>query len=152
MGLNLEWLPDDLCVVRLPTHASLTPVLQLFTASTMSLASLVRTRDELSIVCTDTCWATVAELRDVAIVERGWRAFRVIGPLPFDTVGILSSITSPLAEAGISIFSQSSFDTDYVMVKGAVMRAAQAALKAAGHVWLELHTPELASPLGILEK
>jgi hypothetical protein len=49
--------------------------------------------------------------------EGGWTALKLLGPFPFDQVGVLSSFVSPLAEAGISIFAISTFDTDYVLVK-----------------------------------
>ena len=49
--------------------------------------------------------------------ERGWRALRVAGAVPFATVGLLADLLSPLAEAGISVFAVSTFDTDYVLIK-----------------------------------
>ena len=47
--------------------------------------------------------------------------------------GVLSSFLQPLAEAQISIFAISTFDTDYVLVKREQLNAALAALLAAGH-------------------
>jgi hypothetical protein len=58
---------------------------------------------------------------------------RVRGPLPLDLVGILASIADPLAEAKISIFAISTFDTDYVLVKARDLEAALGALERAGH-------------------
>ena len=49
--------------------------------------------------------------------ERGWRGLRVAGAVPFATVGLLAGLLSPLAEAGISVFAVSTFDTDYVFAK-----------------------------------
>ena len=49
--------------------------------------------------------------------ERGWRGLRVAGAVPFATVGLLAGLLSPLAEAGISVFAVSTFDTDYVLAK-----------------------------------
>jgi uncharacterized protein len=57
----------------------------------------------------------------------------VRGPLDFSLVGILASIAAPLAEAGISIFSISTFDTDYILVKEKTLEKAQAVLEEAGH-------------------
>ncbi len=48
--------------------------------------------------------------------ESGWRILKVNGPLDFSLTGILASIAGPLANAGISIFAISTFETDYVMV------------------------------------
>ena len=58
---------------------------------------------------------------------------RVMGPLPLDLVGILASIADPLAEAKISIFAISTYDTDYVLVKARDLEAALGALERAGH-------------------
>jgi hypothetical protein len=48
-------------------------------------------------------------------------------------VGILVAIANPLAEAGISIFAISTYDTDYVLVKAHDLERAVAALEGAGH-------------------
>ena len=50
-------------------------------------------------------------------MENGWRGLKLEGPFPFDAVGILAGILTPLAEAGISILAVSTYDTDYVFVK-----------------------------------
>jgi hypothetical protein len=65
--------------------------------------------------------------------QRGYRAFRVRGPLPLDLIGILASIAGPLATAGVSIFAISTYDTDYVLVSGKDLDVAIGALKHAGH-------------------
>lgn len=48
-------------------------------------------------------------------------------------VGILASLASPLAEAGISLFAVSTFDTDSLLVKAERFGDAQRALEGAGH-------------------
>ncbi len=53
--------------------------------------------------------------------ELEWSILKVLGPLDFALTGILSQITAPLAEAEISIFSLSTYDTDYVMVKSSTL-------------------------------
>lgn len=58
------------------------------------------------------------------------------GPLDFSLVGILASVVEPLAEAGISIFAVSTFDTDYVLVKEEQLESAATALRGWGH---EIH-------------
>lgn len=65
--------------------------------------------------------------------ENGWRAFQVAGPLEFSLTGILAAIAVPLADAGVSIFAISTFDTDYVLVKEESLAKAMEALRAAGH-------------------
>ena len=132
---TLELLPGELVVVRLPPHTTAEDLCALLATPAQPLASVSRTSDEVSVVCGEVAWAGQAPLLPLARVERGWRAFRVVGPLPFDAVGILASITQPLAAAGVSLFSLSTFDTDYVLIKSANLGAAEIALAGAGHVW-----------------
>ncbi len=58
---------------------------------------------------------------------------RVAGKLDFAEVGILADLTGTLAKAGISVFAVSTFDTDYLLVKDASVKAARDALTLAGH-------------------
>jgi hypothetical protein len=94
---------------------------------------VVRTRDELSVVCTeDVC--IEAALPDGTVVERGWAALKLEGPFPFSMTGVLASFLQPLAEAKIPIFAISTFDTDYVLIKSENLPQAVMTLNAAGHV------------------
>ena len=65
--------------------------------------------------------------------SRGWRPLKVHGPLDFSLTGVLASIAAPLAEAGISIFALSTFDTDYVLVGDSKVGSAVEVLREAGH-------------------
>ena len=90
--------------------------------------SITRTPAELSIVCDE-----VAVPEDVK-AERGWRAFEVEGPIPFETTGVAAGLTAPLAAAGISVFLISTYDTDWLLVKEATLEQAAVALRGAGYV------------------
>jgi hypothetical protein len=93
---------------------------------------VVRTRDELSIVCSeDVC--TADRIPDGVPTERGWLALKLEGPFPFSMTGVLASFLQPLAEAQIPIFAISTFDTDYMLIKRTNLDQAVAALGAAGH-------------------
>ena len=46
---------------------------------------------------------------------------------------ILAALAGPLAQAGVSIFAISTYDTDYLLVKEASLQQALAALQSAGH-------------------
>jgi hypothetical protein len=92
-----------------------------------SFFSITRTPDELSIVCPEES-APEGEL-----CEKGWRCLKVQGPLDFSMTGVMASLAMPLAEAGISIFSVSTFDTDYLLVKERDVERAIDALIKAGH-------------------
>jgi len=87
--------------------------------------SVTRTTDELSIVCDE----RVVPL-DVA-AERGFQVLAVEGPLDFSLTGVMASISGALAGAGVSMFAVSTYDTDYVLVRGDRLGDAVAALRAA---------------------
>ena len=121
MGLRLSKVPGTYAVCRLAPDAPMpTWVRGAFTCIT-------RTPDELSIVCDDD--AVPVDIK----AERGWRALRVEGPIPFEMVGIAAALISPLADARISIFLVSTFDTDYLLVKEDVFVRAMDVLRHAGH-------------------
>jgi acyl carrier protein len=89
--------------------------------------SITRTAEELSVVChQDVIPAST-------VCERDWRCLRIAGPIPFSAVGILASLTVPLADAGISVFAISTFNTDYLLVKEKDLDAALDALHRHGH-------------------
>ena len=71
-----------------------------------------RTDEEISLVCRTECTPANTTAR-----ENGWRGFRIEGTLDFSLIGILARIASLLAEANISIFAVSTYDTDYVFLK-----------------------------------
>lgn len=122
-ALTLVVERTTLAVCRLASDA---PVPAWATASD-ALSAVVRTRDELSIITDESL--VPMEVR----AERGFLALRIAGTLPFELVGVLASIARPLAQAGISIFAISTFDTDYVLVREHDLAAARDALARAGH-------------------
>lgn len=90
-------------------------------------ACVVRSENEVSVVCVE---EDVPE--GATKVERGWRAFRLQGPVPFTTIGVVSGLTKPLAEAGVSVFIVSTFDTDYLLVRSDSVGRASKVLDKAG--------------------
>ncbi len=87
----------------------------------------MRTDSELSIVCDGSLPPSGIER------SRGWRAIRVVGTLEHTLTGVLVSLAAPLADAGIPIFAQSSFETDYLLVPADSLDRALAVLADAGH-------------------
>ncbi len=122
MPLTLHLLADVLAICRLDASAA-TPTW----ADQGPFLALTRTTDELSIVCPQ------ANVPDGVVMEPGWRALKVAGPLDFSMVGVLAGISGALARARISLFVLSTFDTDYILVKGADLRGAMSALESAGY-------------------
>jgi hypothetical protein len=106
-GLTLSILPDRLAVARLDPAQGIPDWIDW----TDPLVSATRTAEELAILC---CESRVPE---GVRAERGWRAFKVQGPLDFSLFGILARIAVPLAQARVSIFAISTYDTDYVLVR-----------------------------------
>jgi uncharacterized protein len=96
--------------------------------------SLTQTRDELSLVCLQNVLPANAK------AERNRALLRVAGPLDFSLTGIIASLASPLAEAGISIFSVSTFDTDYILLRNEDLARAITVLERAGHTVLRSAT------------
>lgn len=120
--LTFRLLPDRLAVCRLSARARVPAWLP-----NRGFVSLTRTTSELSIVCAEE--SVPARAR----AQRGFCAFSVEGTLDFSLVGVLSDITSCLARAGISVFAVSTYDTDYVLVRGESVAAAMKALRRMGH-------------------
>ncbi|OWJ65742.1 ACT domain-containing protein [Inquilinus limosus] len=117
--LTLSLLPETLAVARLPAGAALPG----WVDWSDPFVTVSRTRDELSVVCPEA--RVPAETR----AERGWRGFKVEGPLDFALTGILARLAAPLAEAGISIFAISTYDTDYLLVRTGDLEAATSVLQ-----------------------
>jgi uncharacterized protein len=128
--LSLSILPGRLAVCRLPAAAPLPDwILE------SHFFSITRTTEELSIVCVEED-VNANLLEGKAEVERGWSGFKVEGPLDFSLTGILAGIAGVLAQAQVSIFAISTFDTDYILVKEDNMTKAVAALQQSGYTIL----------------
>ena len=130
-SLELLLLDDRLAVCKLQPTADLPTW-----ATSGEFSSITRTHDELSVVCPEE--AVPADVR----AEKGWRVMRVAGSMDFSVVGVLASMTAPLAEAKIGIFAISTFDTDYLLIKEDDLNGAIEALQAYGHAitrpdWME---------------
>lgn len=125
-GLRLDVLPGRYAVARLDGTEELPGW-----ADGPGFTSVSRSGEELSVVCDE------SRVPDHVHAERGFRCLRVAGPLNFAQTGILASIAGPLADAGISIFAVSTFDTDYLLLRGDDLAAAVAVLAAADHQIVE---------------
>ena len=64
--------------------------------------------------------------------DKGWLGIEVAGPLDLVETGVLASIADPLRDANVSIFTISTYDTDYILVNETEIDNATAALTAAG--------------------
>jgi hypothetical protein len=125
-GQKFSVVPGTYAICRMPASAAVPAW------AGAAFTSITRTADELSIVCEER--RLPADLGGVEFqLERGWVLLKLHGPFPLDAIGVLASVAKPLAEAAVSLFALSTFDTDYVLVKRIHARQAIAALTLAGH-------------------
>lgn len=126
--MNLHILEPTLSVVKLPITIPIPSW-----ALQSDFFSITRTDEELSIVCSaDHVPLNHGHLQ----VEPNWRCIKIEGFLDFQLVGILASLTAPLAEHEISIFAISTYNTDYLLVKSDTLDKAQTVLENEGHIFI----------------
>lgn len=97
---------------------------QVFNASVYFIG---KTNEELSLVVPE---SISIEAEDC---DSGWCAMEVLGPLQLSMVGIMADIGNLLAEAKVSIFIISTFETDFFLVKEEDLKRAAQALEAGGY-------------------
>jgi uncharacterized protein len=119
---DLTVLPCPLAIARLAADRQL-PAWAMLGA----FFSVTRTSDELSVVC------AADQVPSGVAAEMGWRALKVAGPFALSEIGVLAALAAPLAQAKVSLFAISTFDTDYLLVSEKHLHVAIAALKGAGH-------------------
>jgi hypothetical protein len=122
--MRLILLPQRLAVTRLDPDAQIPDW-----AYKGSFFSVTRTDDEISIFCDSDLMPESLEKVD------GWRAFRVAGQLELQLTGIISSLAMPLAAKQIPVFSISTHDTDYMLVREDTLEDAIDVLRRAGHAF-----------------
>jgi hypothetical protein len=94
--------------------------------------SITRTHTELSIICPE------MNIPDNITSSRGWRVIKIEGKFDFNEIGVLNSITTPLAKAQISLLTTSTYDTDYILIQESHYDRARLVLKNAGHQLIEV--------------
>ena len=114
--------PDALAVVRLGPGSEVPAW-----ATSSTVFSVTATAAETSLVC------HASTVPPKARRVGPFVAYEVAGPLDFGLTGVLSSLLVPLAEAEVSVFALSTFDTDWILVRSDAADRAEAAWVAAGH-------------------
>jgi len=120
---KLVLLEEILCVCRLDPLSALPG----WAIQNNHFFSVTKTGDELSVVCPESCVPPDARY------EGGFRCLKIEGPLDFSLVGVLAPIADLLAGERISIFTISTYDTDYIMVRQSSLDSALRALETAGY-------------------
>jgi hypothetical protein len=90
--------------------------------------SMTKTKDEVSVVCRQTDSIKVA-----FETNRDWRILKIEGPLDFSSVGIIAEIAGIFKVNKIPIFSISTYETDYFLVKNSDLTKALESLKTSGY-------------------
>lgn len=116
----LEVLQDNFCVCKIDSVSQADIKSDFF--------FLAKTDGEVSLVCKEQDMP-----KNCLNIDRDWRGIRVSGTLEFALVGILSKISTVLADAGIPIFAVSTYDTDYILVKENYFANALSVLKDNGY-------------------
>jgi hypothetical protein len=96
-------------------------------ASDAPMCSITRTKKELTIVCPQNIIPAESDC------SGQWRCFRIDGSFELDETGVIASVSVPLAEAGISIYVVSTYDTDYFLIRDCAIENAIAVLTDMGH-------------------
>ena len=123
-SLSLSVLPGRYAICQLEPEADLSFLADL---PSHDLWSVMRAGEETSVVLPEA--AALPAWR----AEKGWRCLKVQGPLDFSMTGVLASLVTPLAEAEISVFALSTYDTDYVLVRDADLEQTVDVLSAHRH-------------------
>lgn len=118
----LAQYPEQISVVRLGPGAEVPSW-----AESSSVFSITATAAETSLVCAS------RSVPKKARQQGPFTAFEVAGPLDFALTGVLAALLVPLAEAGISVFTLSTFDTDWVLVAKDRADDAAEAWRRSGH-------------------
>lgn len=127
---TLQQFPEKLAVVKLPPGAEIPTW-----AESSSLFSITATATETSLVCAG------RNVPTKVVAQKGLTAFAVKGPLDFELVGVLAELLVPLAEAGVSVFTISTYDTDWILVPVKDAEVTAEAWRGRGH------TVDLAVPV-----
>ena len=118
--MKLKKLPYNLTVCKVPDATAIDLEARFY--------FIGKTDEELSLVCrTEDAPVNTTERDD------GWRGFRIEGVLDFSLIGILSKISTILAEKQIGIFAVSTYNTDYILAKAENFDRAMDALRAQGY-------------------
>lgn len=120
--LTLVALKQTLAICRLEPNATVPDW-----AMRGGLYSVTCTEQELSIVCSE------ENVPNGVKCDRGWRCISIEGTLDFSLTGIMAALSTTLADASVSIFAISTFDTDHILVKADNFERAVDALRKAGN-------------------
>lgn len=104
---TLTLLPEDYAICRLEPDAAIP---EWAMPRQASYFTITQTKEELSVICPQ------QQVPEGTTAHKGWRCFKLEGPFDLDEPGILAALVNPLAQAGIAVFAEATYDTDYLLV------------------------------------
>jgi hypothetical protein len=119
---TLHRYPEKLVVAGLPAGSEVPAW-----AESSSLFSISATATETTVVCAG------RSVPKKVKHEGPFTGFAVEGPLDFALTGVLHGLLGPLAEAGISVFTVSTYSTDWILVPTDKADAAAEEWRRRGH-------------------
>jgi hypothetical protein len=122
LKLKLRLLDEKFVINKMPQFAEIPSV---FIKGEMCF--IMRTDEDLTVISPEFMAPNNVQ-QDI-----GYRCIRTSGQMPTDSVGVLSAITTPLAENGISVLVASAYNADYIFLMEENLVKATQALQHAGH-------------------
>ncbi len=119
---TLAVLPQKFSIYSMDVRSEIPK--QVFNASVYFIG---KTNEELSLVVPESISIDAEEC------DSGWCALEVLGPLQLSMIGIMADIGNILAEAKVSIFVISTFETDFFLVKEEDLTTAAQSLESGGY-------------------
>ncbi|HKJ81311.1 MAG TPA: ACT domain-containing protein [Ignavibacteriaceae bacterium] len=123
MRLKLIILKDSYAIYRFNNNVDIPEWIK-----DSDFSSVTRTRDELSIVSRQ-----ADNIKEEYKADIDWRIIKIQGPLNFSLVGIIAEISGILGDNNIPVFTVSTYDTDYILVKNRDIDKTIDSLAAHGH-------------------
>ncbi len=102
--MTIEKIPYDFSVCKVTDYSQ--------TDLETGFCFIGKTDEEKSLVCPTDCVPS-----NTVECDNGWKAMRIQGTLDFSLIGVLSEISSLLAQNKIGIFAVSTYNTDYILTK-----------------------------------
>ena len=129
-AFHLQQFPEKLAIVKLPPGAEIPEW-----AESSSLFSITATATETSLICAG------RNVPTKQVAHKGLTAFAVMGEVDLTMVGVLTGLLVPLEEADLSVFTISTYATNWILVPVAKAEVAAEAWRRRGH------TVDLAVPV-----
>jgi hypothetical protein len=74
--------------------------------------SITNTHEELSVVTEQP-----ESIKENITASKDWRVLKIIGPLDFSLIGVIADISNILKDVRVPIFTISTYNTDYILVR-----------------------------------